>query len=58
MCILPLLRGGLICSIEKFLVDHNGVPANRYDPKTSPFDLKADIEKLLEKKEREEARGE
>jgi len=39
-------------------VDHNGVPANRYDPKTSPFDLKADIEKLLEKKEREEARGE
>jgi glutathione peroxidase-family protein len=32
-------------------VDHEGVPYKRYSPKTSPFDLKGDIEELLRKKE-------
>jgi len=35
----------------KFLVDHNGKPFKRYGNRTPPFDLKDDIEELLEKKE-------
>lgn len=34
----------------KFLVDHEGTPFKRYPPKTCPFEIKADIEKLLANK--------
>lgn len=34
-------------NFEKFLIDRNGVPAQRYAPATKPEALKADIEKLL-----------
>jgi glutathione peroxidase-family protein len=36
--------------IAKFLIDHEGKPFRRYDPKTPPLDLKGDIEELLKKK--------
>jgi glutathione peroxidase-family protein len=34
----------------KFLVDHEGTVYKRYAPSTPPFDMKEDIEMLLEKR--------
>lgn len=36
-------------NFAKFLVDHEGTPYKRYGPKTSPFDIKPDIEELLKR---------
>lgn len=41
-------------NFAKFLVDHNGAPYKRYGPKTSPLEIKNDIEFLLKKKKEEE----
>jgi glutathione peroxidase len=34
-------------NFTKFLIDTTGKPVKRYSPKTTPAELKADIEKLL-----------
>ena len=34
-------------NFSKFLVNKEGVPVNRYGPKTAPNDILPDIEKLL-----------
>lgn len=38
-------------NFAKFLIDHNGNPYKRYDPETSPFEMKNDIEILMNAKE-------
>jgi len=38
-------------NFAKFLIDHNGNPYKRFGPKTPPFEMKNDIEKLLNAKE-------
>jgi len=39
-------------NFAKFLIDHTGQPYKRYSPQTSPFELKDDIDALLEKMEK------
>ena len=39
-------------NFAKFLIDHTGQPYKRYSPKQSPFEMKTDIEELLEKLEK------
>jgi glutathione peroxidase len=39
-------------NFAKFLIDHTGQPFKRYSPKHSPFEMKKDIEELLEKLEK------
>lgn len=39
-------------NFAKFLIDHTGQPIKRYGSKDSPFSMKDDIEKLLEKLEK------
>lgn len=34
-------------NFTKFLSDRQGKPIKRYGPKTAPFDIEADIKKLL-----------
>jgi len=34
-------------NFTKFIVDKNGIPVKRYSPKTSPFDLRKDLESFL-----------
>lgn len=46
----PILTAFPFLHLGKFLVDHTGTPVKRYTPKDAPFDIKADIEALLNKK--------
>lgn len=41
------LGGGIKWNFTKFLIDRSGTPVKRFSPKTSPSDLKGDIESLL-----------
>lgn len=38
-------------NFAKFLVDHEGTPFKRYSPQTSPEEMAADIEELLNRRE-------
>jgi len=47
---LSLLQSYLFLK-AKFLVDHEGKPFKRFGPTTNPYDIKADIDELLKKRE-------
>lgn len=42
---------GIRWNFTKFLVDHEGKPFKRFGPTTNPYDIKADIDELLKKRE-------
>ncbi|RHY34330.1 hypothetical protein DYB32_001010 [Aphanomyces invadans] len=44
-----LLGNFIKWNFTKFLVDRNGLPFQRYNPQTAPFDIEADIVELLGK---------
>lgn len=44
----PIKQHDITWNFEKFLINADGKPIRRYNPATSPYDVQADIQELLD----------